>query len=133
MFQKQCSVEGSMDTSMGNIKWDNAPLLQVMRNQLFKYKNRTGYSLFSKQFKEFIPLHLLFSGVQISAVKECMYDDAFTIQEVHKEHISIANFAAGTVPPIQQLIRNIKHGDVITNRKAHILQNVRKLLIMLHT
>jgi hypothetical protein len=35
------------------------------------------------------------------------YDDAFTLQEVHVEHLKNFNFMAGMIPVIQKVLRDV--------------------------
>ena len=46
------------------------------------------------------------------------YDDAFTIQEVEKEHVDILNHTAGMIPVIRQYIKDVRR---TTNDDHHSL------------
>ncbi|CAH1239566.1 ITPR1 [Branchiostoma lanceolatum] len=55
---------------------------------------------------------------QLGMVDRCMYDDAFTIQQVNAEHEVILNYAAGILPVIKHIIEYRKDGNPVTERQA---------------
>jgi hypothetical protein len=50
---------------------------------------------------------LLCVYTQVETIEEMQYDDAFTIQKVHKDLVEIFNHMAGMVPFIQKLIADV--------------------------
>ncbi|XP_061178320.1 inositol 1,4,5-trisphosphate receptor type 2-like [Saccostrea echinata] len=56
---------------------------------------------------------------EINTIEEMQYDDAFTIQKVDEEFVSIFNYMAGMVPFIQKLIVDKKAGLKLNAKMAH--------------
>ncbi|XP_065834186.1 inositol 1,4,5-trisphosphate receptor type 3-like isoform X2 [Oscarella lobularis] len=55
---------------------------------------------------------------QIGSSDVMNYDDAFTIQEVEKEHVDILNHTAGMIPVIRQYIKDREEGRRALTRKT---------------
>ena len=51
--------------------------------------------------------------VQITAIQEKQYDDAFTLQYVEPELVEIFHYMAGMVPIIQKLVTDVSHWHTV--------------------
>ncbi|OWF52185.1 Inositol 1,4,5-trisphosphate receptor type 3 [Mizuhopecten yessoensis] len=97
--------------AMGSLKWTSAQLKQ------------SGKKKKGKDPK-----------IQVGAIPEKQYDDAFTIQSVEPELVEIFNYMAGMVPFIQKLVKDKNSGLTLNAKMAHdaltALSEMREFMVV---